>query len=144
MTYLNNLYFRFLTQQKTPMKSSEIATILEQNNYNYSIQNEIITVKLDFAQKVIIDLSNPQKTILKDQLSGWNFLTGYIKMSLKNAILYNFVLILFFGFLSQYAVLIGHNITSLLILAIGWIIIFVIYYTIKLESFKLQFLALTK
>lgn len=126
------------------MEVTTITTILEQNNYNYSIKNEVITIKLDFAQNVIIDLSNSQKTIITDKLSGWNFLTGCINMSLKNAILYNFVLILFFGFLSQYVTLINQNITSLLILLIGWVLIFVAYYTVKLESFKLQFFALTK
>jgi len=124
------------------MEVNKVITLLEENNYKYNLKNEVITVHLDFSQNVIIDLSDAQKIIISDQLTGWNFLTGYIKMSLKNAVLYNFILLLFAGFLSHYVILIGQNMISLLILLIGWVLMFTTYYLIKLESFKLQFFTL--
>lgn len=120
------------------MKSDEIIKFLEKYNYRYTLKQDLITVHLEFSQNVIIDLSRPEKVLISDQLVGWNFLTGVIKMSLKNALVYNFVLTVFFGFLCQYSEFSGHNFTNLFLTLIGWVLIFSVFYLIKLESFKLQ------
>ncbi|BDU26906.1 hypothetical protein [Flavobacterium sp. GSB-24] len=126
------------------MELNKIITILEENNYKYDLKSEKIVVALDLSQEVIIDFSNPKKTIISDQLTNWNFLTGCFKISLKNAILYNFILLLFFGFFCQYAKFINQDFTSLLLIFIAWILLFAVYYLIKLENFKLQLLLMTK
>jgi hypothetical protein len=126
------------------MELNKVIAILDENNFKYSVKNEIVIVFLEFSQDVIIDLSDSGKVKISDQLVGWNFLTGCIKMSLKQAFLYNFFLLVFLGFLCQYAQLINQDFTSLLLLLIGWILMFTTFYLVKLESFKLQFIALTK
>lgn len=126
------------------MEINKITAILEENNYKYTVRNEVIVLHLDFSQNVIIDLSNSRKIIISDELTNWNFLTGCIKMSLKNAMIYNFILLLFFGFFCQYAELINQNYTNLFLTFITWVLLFTTFYLIKLESFKLQFIALTK
>lgn len=126
------------------MELNKITKILEENNYKYKVKNQIIIVSLEFSQNVVIDLSNSSKIIISDHLANWNFLTGCIKMSLKNAFLYNFMLLLFFGFFCQYAAFIDYNFTSLLLTFIAWVLLFSMFYLIKLESFKLQFKILTK
>lgn len=126
------------------MELNKITKILEKNNYKYKVKNQIIIVSLEFSQNVVIDLSNSSKIIISDHLANWNFLTGCIKMSLKNAFLYNFMLLLFFGFFCQYAAFIDYNFTSLLLTFIAWVLLFSMFYLIKLESFKLQFKILTK
>jgi hypothetical protein len=126
------------------MEINKITEILEENNYKYQVKNQVIVVSLDLSQNVVIDLSNSSKIIISDYLNNWNFLTGCIKMSLKNAILYNFVLLLFFGFFCQYTEFIDYNFTSLLLTFIAWILLFSIFYLIKLESFKLQLTVLIK
>lgn len=126
------------------MELNKITKILEENNYKYKVKNQIIVVSLEFSQNVIIDLSDSSKIIISDNFDNWNFLTGYIKMSLKNAILYNFVLLIFFGFFCQYAAFIDYNFTNLLLTFIAWVLLFSIFYLIKLESFKIQFKILTK
>lgn len=126
------------------MELNKIITILEENNYKYIVKDKVIVVTLEFSQHVIIDLSNSNKTIISDQLVNWNFLTGCFKMSLKNAILYNFILLLFFGFFCQYAALINQDFTSLFLTFIAWILLFASFYLIKLENFKLQLLLLLK
>ena len=126
------------------MELNKITEILEKNNYKYQINNQVIVVSLDLSQNVVIDLSNSSKIIISDYLNNWNFLTGCIKMSLKNAILYNFVLLLFFGFFCQYTEFIDYNFTSLLLTLIAWILLFSIFYLIKLESFKLRLTVLIK
>lgn len=120
------------------MKSNEIITFLQNHNYTYTSNNKTITVNLELAQNVLIDVSNPEKIILKDELVFWNFLTGAIKMSLKNAIVYNFILILLFGFLCHYLEFTNQNYTNLFLILISWILLFSTFYLIKLESFKLQ------
>lgn len=126
------------------MELNKIITILEENNYKYIVKDKVIVVTLEFSQHVIIDLSNSNKTIISDQLVNWNFLTGCFKMSLKNAILYNFILLLFFGFFCQYAALINQDFTNLFLTFIAWILLFASFYLIKLENFKLQLLLLLK
>ncbi|MFH6992430.1 hypothetical protein [Flavobacterium sp. FlaQc-48] len=126
------------------MELNKITKILEENNYKYKVKNQVIVVSLEFSQNVVFDLSNSSKIIISDHLANWNFLTGCIKMNLKNAILYNFILLIFFGFFCQYAAFIDYNFTSLLLTFIAWVLLFSIFYLIKLESFKLQFKILTK
>ncbi|WP_073409589.1 hypothetical protein [Flavobacterium johnsoniae] len=81
---------------------------------------------------------------ISDYLESWNFLTGGIKMSLKNAILYNFFLLLFFGFLCQYLQFTGNSLTNLFLTFIGWVLLFSAFYLIKLEGFKLQLKTIIK
>ncbi|UWY26328.1 hypothetical protein N4T20_11460 [Flavobacterium sp. TR2] len=118
--------------------------MLEKFNYKYKLNSSYITVTLEFSQNVVIDLSNPSKIIISDYLENWNFLTGCIKMSLKNAILYNFFLLLFFGFLCQYLQFTGSSLTNLLLTFMGWVLLFSTYYLIKLEGFKLQLKTIVK
>ncbi|MBO9585660.1 MAG: hypothetical protein J7574_15955 [Flavobacterium sp.] len=101
------------------MVPNTIVDVLEKHNYNFEVKNGTIVVFLDFSQNVVIDFSNPSKIIILDHLENWNFLTGCIRMSLKNAFLYNFILLIFFGFFCQYAEFEGHNITNLLLTLIG-------------------------
>ena len=126
------------------MEITQIVKLLDQNNFKYTVKKEIITVSLEFSQNVIIDLSDPTKIIISDYLSSWNFLTGCIKMSLKNAFLYNFIGLLFFGFFSQYTAFTNSNLTNLFLLFIAWILLFSTFYLVKLESFKIQFAAMRK
>lgn len=126
------------------MELNKIIKILEEHNYKYIVKNQVIVVSLEFSQNVVINLSNASKIVISDDLVNWNFLTGCIKMSLKNAILYNFVLLIFFGFFCQYAAFIDYNFNSLLLTFIAWVLLFSVFYLIKLESFKLQFKILTK
>ena len=48
----------------------------------------MLIVKLEFLQLVKVGFNEPNR-IIKDQVVGWNFLTGMIIMSLKNALFYN-------------------------------------------------------
>lgn len=126
------------------MELNKIVETLEKHNYKYELRNKTIIVTLEFSQNVMIDLSNPSKIIISDYLVNWNFLTGCIKMSLKNAILYNFILLLFFGFFCQYTQFTGYQLTNLLMTFMGWVLLFSTFYLIKLESFKLQLITITK
>ena len=120
------------------MKADEIVVLLQKYNYSYIQKNEILTVSLDFSQNVIIDLTNVDKVIISDQLVSWNFLTGGIKMSLKNALIYNFILMFIFGFLCQYVMFLDQNFVNFFLVFISWILLFSTFYLIKFESFRRQ------
>lgn len=60
-------------------------------------------MKLELAQQIKIEFDKPTKIIIKDKLTGWNFLTGMIEMSLKNALVYNFVGTILFGIICMFS-----------------------------------------
>ncbi len=126
------------------MEKDQILNFLIKYDYKYTVDSASITVNLDFAQKVILDFSQPGKLIIIDQLTGWNFLTGLIQMSLKNAMIYNFVcaVILAFLFLNLPLSYSGVNFIPIYLLFMLWVLLFSGYYLVKLESFKSQIMAL--
>jgi hypothetical protein len=101
---------------------------------------------LELAQQVTIEFDVPNKIIIKDKLIGWNFLTGMITMSLKNAFIYNFVGLILLGFICLYSENTenGINLIVLFLVFITWIILFSGFYLIKLEGFKNQIMNWTK
>lgn len=122
------------------MENDKILNFLDKFDFNYSNDNQKIVVNLDFAQKVIIELKDGDKIKISDKLTGWNFLTGLISMSLKNAMVYNFVGGIIIGFLFITLQLRNSeiNMVPIYLVFILWVLMFSVYYLIKLESFKNQ------
>lgn len=79
------------------MEKEKVIKFLNKYDYNYSEKDNSIFVKLEFALQVKIEFNEPNKIIIKDKLIGWNFLTGMIEMTLKNALIYNFIGTIIFG-----------------------------------------------
>ncbi len=128
------------------MEKEKVLNFLNKYNYNYSEKNNSIFVKLELAQQVKIEFDEPNKIIIKDKLIGWNFLTGMIEMSLKNALIYNFVGTILLGILCMYSENEenGLNIIPMFLVYITWIILFSGYYVVKLEGLKNQIINWTK
>ena len=122
------------------MDREKVLNFLNKYNYTYSEKNNSIFVKLEFAQQVKIEFDQPNKIIIKDKLIGWNFLTGMIEMSLKNAFIYNFVGTILLGIICMYSEnkSDGINLTAMFLVFTTWVILFSGYYVVKLESFKNQ------
>ena len=122
------------------MEKDKILNFLDKFDFNYSNDNQKIVVNLDFAQKVIIELKDGDKIKISDKLTGWNFLTGLISMSLKNAMVYNFVGGIIIGFLFITLQLRNSeiNMVPIYLVFILWVLMFSVYFLIKLESFKNQ------
>ena len=127
------------------MGKDQIINFLDRYDFNYSVYANHVTVNLDFAQKVMIDFSEPNKIKIKDKLTGWNFLTGLIAMSLKNAMIYNFIGGIIVGILLMSAQIQNSEINFIpfYLVFMLWVLLFSCYYLIKLESFKSQIMALT-
>ncbi|MDY0090136.1 MAG: hypothetical protein RBR78_07185 [Flavobacteriaceae bacterium] len=128
------------------MEKDKVISFLNKYNYSYSEKNNSIFVKLEHAQQIIIEFDEPNKIILKDKLIGWNFLTGMIEMSLKNAFIYNFIGTILFGILCLYSEnkTNGLNLIAIFLVFITWVILFSTLYIVKLESFKNQIINWTK
>ena len=126
------------------MDKIHILNFLNKYNFKYSVNAEIIIVNLDFAQNVILDFSQPDKIKINDRLTGWNFLTGLIPMSLKHAIIYNFVVAVIIGilFINIEVENSEFNLIPFYLVLIFWIVLFSGYYLVKLENFKTQIINL--
>ncbi len=111
---------------------------LTKYNFRFVDFNNIISIKLDYALVVLVDFNLFDKILISDRLMGWNFLTGFFRMKLKWAILYNFFILLLAAILFMFE---GSNINQyylIVILLLGgfWIILWTIYYHTKSESLK--------
>ena len=128
------------------MEIEQILNFLNKYDYEFTKTDQKIIVNLDFAQKVYIDLSDVNKIKISDKLTGWNFLTGLITMSLKNAMIYNFIGAIFVGFIFIYLQLQNNNINLIPIYLVFmlWVLMFTVYYLIKLENFKTRIMNLDK
>lgn len=120
------------------MEREKIINFLEKFDYRYSVKNQVIEVKLDFSQKVMINLSETNKIKIYDELVGWNFLTGLLVMSLKNAIIYNFIMSIISAFVLIYlqSLISSINFIPFYFVFILWLLMSIQYYVIKLENFK--------
>ena len=120
------------------MEIDKTEQLLNKFDYKFEKKNNQIIVKLDLAQRIIIDFSNPEKIKITDRLVGWNFLTGLIEMSIKNATIYNFigalVLTIMFVYLDlEYD---GINLIFFFLAFILWVILWTTFYLIKAENIK--------
>src|SRR5690554_1344871 len=112
--------------------------LLNKFDYKFEKKDSTITIKLDFAQRIIVDFSNPEKIKITDRLVGWNFLTGLIEMSIKNATLYNFIGAIVMTFLFVYLDLEygGLNLALFFLGFIIWVLLWTIFYLMKSENVK--------
>lgn len=124
------------------MNQDKIINALEKYDYNYIQENEKIIIKLDYSHQIVIDISNPLKVIITDKLVGWNFLTGSISMSIKNAMLYNFIGTIMFGFLILFTEP-KTPMYGLFLVFITWVLMWTVFYLIKSESIKRQIVSWT-
>lgn len=74
------------------MNIGSTENFLKKFDYRYEKNENTLIIKMDFAHRVVIDFSNPDKIIIKDKLVAWNFLTGLFRMNIKKGILFNMVL----------------------------------------------------
>ncbi len=112
--------------------------LLKKFDYNFRKENNKLIIKMDFSQRVIIDFSDSEKIVIKDKLVGWNFLTGMIEMSIKNATLYNFIGALVITFIFVYLDL-EYGALNLVFFFLGfivWILLWTIFYIVKAENLK--------
>lgn len=112
--------------------------LLNKFDYQFEKTKNKIVVKSDFAQRIIIDFSDPEKVKITDRLVGSNFLTGLIEMSLKNAILYNFIGTLGMTILFVY-LYIEHgrmNFIFFFLVFLFWVLLWILFYLVKAENLK--------
>ena len=112
--------------------------LLKRFDYRFEKKNNELIIKMDFSQRMIIDFSDAEKIIIKDKLVGWNFLTGLIEMSIKDATLYNFIGAMVITFLFFYLDLRydGVNLIFFFLAAIMWLLLWTIFYLVKAENLK--------
>ena len=120
------------------MEIEKTEQLLNKFDYKFEKKNNRIIVKSDFAQRIIIDFSDPEKVKITDKLVGWNFLTGLIEMSIKNATLYNFIGAIIMTFLFVYLDLENGelNLVFFFLAFIIWVLLWTLFYLVKAENLK--------
>jgi hypothetical protein len=93
---------------------------------------------MDFSQIMIVDFSDSEKIKIKDKLVEWNFLTGLIEMSIKNATLYNFIAAMVITFLFVFLDYKSDkiNLMFFFLAVIIWLLLWTIFYLVKAENLK--------
>jgi hypothetical protein len=71
------------------MEIESTEDFLKKFDYNYERNNKELIVEMAYSQKISIDYTNPEDVVITNQLMGWNFLTGIINMTIKNAVIFN-------------------------------------------------------
>ena len=123
------------------MQKEEIIKCLTKFGYDYTVNSNSINIKLGLSQTAIINFLENDTIKITDKFIGWNFLTGLIPMSLKTAIIYNSIIIILTTYIVFISFLKVDNATPYLFLFTMlalFMIFFLIYYSIKLESFRIQ------
>jgi hypothetical protein len=112
--------------------------LLKRFDYRYERKNNELIIKMDFSQIMIIDFSDSEKIKIKDKLVGWNFLTGLIEMSIKNATLYNFIATMVITFLFVFLDYKSDklNLIFFFLAVIIWMLLWTIFYLVKAENLK--------
>jgi hypothetical protein len=73
------------------MSLEKTESLLRKFDYTYEKTNDQIEVRLGLGLRVTADFFNSEKVVIKESLTTWNFLTGTLDMSLKSALIYNFI-----------------------------------------------------
>lgn len=120
------------------MEIDKTEALLKKFGYQFQRKNNELIIKMAFAQRVIVEFSEPDKIVIKDKLVGWNFLTGLIEMSIKNAILYNFIGAIIITFLFMFLNLkySGLNMVFLFLAFMVLVLLWTMFYLIKAENLK--------
>jgi Flp pilus assembly protein TadB len=112
-------------------------SLLKKFDYKYEKTNDQIEVRLGLGLEVTASFSETGKVILKESLTTWNFLTGTLDMSLKRAIIFNFVgpVILIglftYTFSADYLLIV-----IIAFLTIFWVLLWSNYYIVRAEHMK--------
>jgi hypothetical protein len=112
--------------------------LLKRFDYRFERKNNELIIKMDFSQIMIIDFSDSEKIKIKDKLVEWNFLTGLIEMSIKNATLYNFIAAMVITFLFVFLDYKSDkiNLMFFFLAVIIWLLLWKIFYLVKAENLK--------
>lgn len=110
---------------------------LKKFGYTFTRQSNELMVEMPFSQTVSLDFSEKEILNISNKLNSWNYLTGFIKLELKQAFILNLILgvVISLG-LSIYDLKIGLTVFIILTL---WSIIWTLTYKARSERFR-QFL----
>jgi hypothetical protein len=109
-------------------------SLLNRFDYVYERISERIEIKLGLGLCITVDFSQPEKVIIKDELTTWNFLTSTLDMSLKRALIFNFLAsflligIFTYTFGDEYLLVV-----FVVLLSLSWVSYWSGYYLIRAE-----------
>lgn len=128
------------------MEKEKVISYLDRFNYSYSEINGRVMVALGFGLMVEIDLSVEGKVLISDRLLGMNFLTFPFGMSIRSSMVLNSVSLLLLMVVFMFFVEAYNPSYLLLILICGcaFMLLWLIYYLVKAESFRRQIISVLR
>lgn len=128
------------------MEKEKVISYLNRFNYSYSEINGRVMVALGFGLMVEIDLSVEGKVLISDRLLGMNFLTFPFGMSIRSSMVFNSVSLLLLMVVFMFFVEAYNPSYLLLILICGcaFMLLWLIYYLVKAESFRRQIISVLR
>jgi len=124
------------------MSKEKIKTKLIRYQMKFEESGKSLNIKLGLSLEILIAFNDDNKISIIDRLSGWNPLSGFFKMSLKNAMIFNTISIVVFWILFMFIfnslkLYIGFEVFTMSLVCIwGYVLYWSTYYQIKAESFK--------
>lgn len=118
------------------MSLEKTEALLSKFDYNYEKRNDQLEIKLGLGLRVTADFSKSEKILIEDKLTTWNFLSGTLDMSIRRAMIFNFVLT--FILLGMLLIFLDDEKALYVLLLISILIqlLWSGYYVIKLEQMK--------
>ncbi|GAA4303135.1 hypothetical protein [Aestuariibaculum suncheonense] len=112
-------------------------TFLIKFGYNFTRDNNELMVQMPLSQYISLDFAQDEAIHISNKLNSWNYLTGFIKMELKHAFIFNLILgvVISYG-ISFYDTKLG---LGIFIASSIWSIIWTLTYKERSDRFK-QFL----
>lgn len=116
------------------MEIENTEEFLRKFDYKYHRDANELLVEMELSHRISIDFSNPDNIKITDKLTRWNFLTGIINLSLKNALILNVML----------GILLGVTITSfdykiglfIFLAWMVWVLSWATFYLSKSQSLR--------
>lgn len=132
------------------MNKEPLVNFLETYNYEFSENEQFISIELEFNQMIFVDLKPDKQIEITDKLIGWDFLTGLFEMSFKKAIRYNIIgaviapiVIILAAYFLETDLLFVLIFSGLLIITLFYILFFLVFYHTQLENFKTRIMSLS-
>lgn len=118
------------------MSLEKTEALLSKFDYNYEKRNDQLEIKLGLGLRVTADFSKSEKILIEDKLTTWNFLSGTLDMSIRRAMIFNFVLT--FILLGMLLIFLDDEkaLYALLLISILIQLLWSGYYVIKSEQMK--------
>lgn len=124
------------------MTEKEITSFLDLYNYKFEIKSNQVIVDLGYKLLVNITIKENGTLLIEELLKGWNPVSGLIDLTIKKAMLFNtiglFIVLILSEFSKTSDYFYEYDYTYMLIIFIAINFMWLFWYVIRFEAFKIK------